>query len=66
MDDENYEISVMIVDNQFIKELNKHYRSIDKETDVLSFPILSLKWRASGRYSNCRRGNSTWRYCNLN
>ncbi|WP_271629676.1 rRNA maturation RNase YbeY [Caldicellulosiruptor sp. DIB 104C] len=43
MDDENYEISVMIVDNQFIKELNKHYRSIDRETDVLSFPIFEFK-----------------------
>ncbi|WAM32903.1 rRNA maturation RNase YbeY [Caldicellulosiruptor morganii] len=43
MDDDNYEISVMIVDNQFIKELNKNYRNIDRETDVLSFPIFEFK-----------------------
>jgi len=43
MNDDNYEISVMIVDNQFIKELNKNYRNIDKETDVLSFPIFEFK-----------------------
>ncbi|WAM30686.1 rRNA maturation RNase YbeY [Caldicellulosiruptor naganoensis] len=43
MDDDNYEISVMIVDNQFIKELNKNYRNIDEETDVLSFPIFEFK-----------------------
>lgn len=35
----NYEISVSLVDNQEIKELNKDYRNMDKETDVLSFPM---------------------------
>ncbi len=34
----DYEISVSFVDNKEIKELNSIYRSIDKETDVLSFP----------------------------
>ena len=33
------EISVTIVDNEKIKELNKKYRDIDSETDVLSFPL---------------------------
>ena len=33
------EISVTIVDNEKIKELNKNYRDIDSETDVLSFPL---------------------------
>jgi len=30
-------INVVFVDNKKIKELNKNYRKIDKETDVLSF-----------------------------
>ncbi len=33
------EISVRFVDNEQIKELNGEYRDIDKETDVLSFPL---------------------------
>lgn len=35
-----YEISLLFVDNQEIKEINKENRGIDKETDVLSFPML--------------------------
>src|SRR5690554_4427816 len=35
----NYEISLIFVDNENIKKLNKEYRNIDKETDVLSFPM---------------------------
>ena len=33
------EVSVTIVNNQQIKELNAQYRNIDRETDVLSFPL---------------------------
>lgn len=33
------EISVRFVDNAQIKELNAQYRDIDRETDVLSFPL---------------------------
>ncbi len=33
------EISVRFVDNTEIRRLNKEYRNIDKETDVLSFPM---------------------------
>lgn len=33
------EVSVSLVDNEQIRELNKQYRNIDKETDVLSFPL---------------------------
>lgn len=36
---ENYEISITIVDNEYIRELNMERRNIDKETDVLSFPM---------------------------
>lgn len=36
----NVEISLSIVNNEEIKEINKLHRNIDKETDVLSFPLL--------------------------
>ncbi|KXG75877.1 rRNA maturation RNase YbeY [Thermotalea metallivorans] len=32
------EISISLVDNQEIRDLNREYRNIDKPTDVLSFP----------------------------
>ncbi len=35
----DFEVSISFVDNEKIKELNKVYRGIDRETDVLSFPI---------------------------
>lgn len=33
------EISVTLVDNEKIRELNREHRGIDRPTDVLSFPI---------------------------
>lgn len=38
-----YEISVVLTDNNGIKEINREFRGIDKETDVLSFPMLDIK-----------------------
>jgi len=35
----NLYISITLTTPQKIKQLNKHYRNIDKETDVLSFPM---------------------------
>ena len=35
----DYEVSVSFVDNNEIKTLNRDYRGVDNETDVLSFPI---------------------------
>jgi len=35
----DYEISISFVDNEQIRELNRDYRGIDEETDVLSFPL---------------------------
>ncbi len=35
----DYEISLSLVDNEEIKILNRDYRGIDRETDVLSFPV---------------------------
>lgn len=34
-----FEVSVTFTDNIGIRELNRQYRDIDKETDVLSFPM---------------------------
>lgn len=36
----NTQISVVLVDNEEIREINRKYRNIDRETDVLSFPML--------------------------
>lgn len=36
------EVSIALVDNEYIHELNKRYRQKDKATDVLSFPMDSL------------------------
>jgi probable rRNA maturation factor len=35
----DYEVSVSFVTNEEIRDLNKQYRNIDRETDVLSFPF---------------------------
>lgn len=37
------EINVLITDNKGIRAINKAYRNVDKETDVLSFPMFELK-----------------------
>ena len=36
---DNYEVSVLITDNDEIRSLNKKYRNVDSATDVLSFPL---------------------------
>lgn len=35
----DFEVSVTFVDNEQIRDINNEYRDIDKETDVLSFPM---------------------------
>lgn len=40
--DENCEISVSIVDNEEIRQINRQFRKIDRATDVLSFPMLTF------------------------
>ena len=37
--DQNFEVSITIVDNDRIQEVNREYRSIDRPTDVISFAI---------------------------
>lgn len=36
----DYQVSVLLVNNEEIKDINNKYRKIDKVTDVLSFPLL--------------------------
>lgn len=38
----NYEISVVITDNTGIRSMNHQFRNIDRETDVLSFPMIEF------------------------
>lgn len=38
-----YQISLLFVDNEEIRTINKENRSIDRETDVLSFPMLDYE-----------------------
>ena len=37
------QINVLLTDNTGIREFNKEYRNIDRETDVLSFPNLDFE-----------------------
>lgn len=37
--DQNFEVSITIVNNDKIQEINREYRSIDQATDVISFAI---------------------------
>lgn len=41
--DVNYEVSVLIVDDEEIRTINKEHRDIDKSTDVLSFPMVEFQ-----------------------
>ena len=39
---DNTEVSVTIVDNEEIRKINNKFRNIDRETDVLSFPLIDF------------------------
>ncbi len=41
--DKDYEVSVLIVDDDEIRDINNEHRDIDKSTDVLSFPMVDFK-----------------------
>ena len=47
LDYENFEnnaqVSITFTDNEGIRVLNSQYRDIDKETDVLSFPLINFE-----------------------
>ncbi len=36
---DNVSFNIIIVDNEYIHELNKNYRNIDRETDVITFAL---------------------------
>ena len=38
--EDNVEVSIVLTDNESIRDLNNEYRGIDSPTDVLSFPLL--------------------------
>lgn len=40
--DTDFEVSILITDDEGIHEINKEHREIDSATDVLSFPILEF------------------------
>jgi probable rRNA maturation factor len=40
--DKAYEVSVLIVDDEEIRAINKEHRDIDKATDVLSYPMVEF------------------------
>lgn len=44
---ENVIFNVIIVDNDYIHELNKNYRNIDRETDVITFALEDEKGMVS-------------------
>lgn len=39
----DWQVSIILVDNEQIKEMNNLYRKIDNPTDVLSFPMLDYE-----------------------
>ena len=41
--DNDCQVSVTFTDNEGIREINSQYRGIDKETDVLSFPLTDFE-----------------------
>lgn len=43
------QINVVLTDNEGIRELNREFRNIDRETDVLSFP--GLEFETPGEFS---------------
>ena len=43
MNKKQVEFNIIFVDNKYIHELNKDYRGVDRETDVISFALLDDK-----------------------
>jgi len=37
------EVNVLLTDNQGIRAINRDYRQVDRETDVLSFPMFAFE-----------------------
>lgn len=52
------EISLLLTDDDEIKEINKQFREIDKPTDVLSFP--SIEYMVAGDFSSLEEDTSEY------
>ena len=51
-------VSVTVCDNAHIRTLNKQYRDIDRETDVLSFPMYEAgEWESEGDFGPVMLGD---------
>lgn len=53
---DDIELSILIVNNRSVRELNKKYRGIDKPTDVLAFPPSPLRLLSGQAVPFPRRG----------
>lgn len=51
-------VNLLITDNEGIREYNRQYREIDKETDVLSFP--NLDFEAPGDFSKASENKADY------
>jgi len=51
--DPKSQLNLIFTNTEKIRELNKKYRSVDRETDVLSFSYISDKERISPGTSSC-------------
>src|SRR5574344_530367 len=40
--DYNFEVDINYISGEDIQELNRNYRKVDRETDVLSFPMIDF------------------------
>lgn len=47
MEIKNWELSVVVCDDNFIRELNRNYKGKDEPTDVLSFPQAGFDFKSS-------------------
>ena len=56
--EENCEISILLVDNHEIHQLNKLHRDIDRPTDVLSFPMFEYNEDGEIDISECDFGEN--------
>lgn len=50
------QVSLLLTDNATIRELNREHREIDRETDVLSFPL--LEYETPGDFSHVERAQA--------